>query len=91
MIEVKVINKIGDRIESYIKSTGSTKTWIAKQIGVKKQTLYTIIKSQNPTIETMVKIAVLLDCDISELYVTEIIQDGMIVEITRTSGTISLK
>ena len=91
MIEVKVINKIGDKIEEFIKQNGSTKTWIAKQIGVKKQTLYTIMKSQNPTIETIVKLSVLLNCDISELYETEIIQDGMIVEITRTSGTISLK
>ena len=91
MIEVKITNKIGDKVEELIKQNGSTKTWIAKQIGVKKQTLYTIMKSQNPTIETMVKLSVLLNCDISELYGTEIIQDGMIVEITRTSGTISLK
>lgn len=91
MIEVKVINKIEDKVNEYINNTGSTKTWIAKQIGVAKQTLNTIMKSQNPTIETMVKLSVLFDCDISELYDTEIIRDGMIIKIHRVQGEMRLK
>lgn len=90
MIDVKITNKIEEKVNEYQLKTGATKTWISKQIGYSKQTLHTIMKSQNPTIETMVKLSVLLDCDISELYETQIIQDGMIIEIHRSKMTVRL-
>lgn len=91
MVEVKVINKIGEKIDEYVQKYGSSKSWIAKQINVSRQTLNTIINSQNPTIETIVKLSVVLDCDYAELFDTEIVQDGMIIKITRTYGSVSLK
>jgi DNA-binding XRE family transcriptional regulator len=91
MIEVKITNKIEEKIKELQVKTGCTKTWIAQQINVSKQTLQTIMKSQNPTIETLVKLSIILDCDMSELYETQIIQDGMIIEIYRDNGVVSLK
>lgn len=72
MIEVKIINKIGEKIDEYISNYGSSKSWLAKQIGISRQSLNTIIKSQNPTIETLEKLSVILNCDIKELYDKEI-------------------
>ena len=80
MVQVKIINEIGDKIDEYRSKTGATKTWIAKKLGVSKQTLNTIIKSQNPTVATIIKLSVVLDCDISELFDMEIMQDGKIIE-----------
>lgn len=91
MIEVKIINKIGKKIDEYIKKYGSSKSWIAKQIGISRQSLNTIIKSQNPTIETLEKLSVILNCSIEELYDKEIKQDGMIIEIHRFKDHVSLK
>lgn len=91
MIEVRVINKIPQKVEEYINKHGSTKTWLANRLNITKQTLNTILKSQNPTIETLIKMSVLLDCDITELYNAEIIIDGMITKIYRTKGEISLQ
>lgn len=78
MVQVKITNKIGEKVEWHIQKNGSTKAWIAKQIGVTRQALHTIINSQNPTIETIVKLSVVLDCDYTELFDVEIIKDGVI-------------
>ena len=78
MIEVKIINKIEDKVNEYQKRTGATKTWIAKQMNISKQNLYTIMKSQNPTIETILMCSALFECDISELYDYDIIKDDEI-------------
>lgn len=91
MIEVKIINKIGEKIDEYIANYGSSKSWLAKQVGISRQSLNTIIKSQNPTIETLEKLAVLLNCDTNELYDKEIKRDGMIIKIQRFKEHISLK
>ena len=86
MIEVKIVNKIGIKINEYMQKHGSSKTWIAKQIGITRQSLNTIIKSQNPTVETLEKLSVVLDCDIDELYDKEIKRDGMVIKIYREKG-----
>lgn len=91
MIEVKIINKIGEKIDEYITKYGSSKSWLAKQIGISRQSLNTIIKSQNPTIETLEKLSVILNCDIKELYDKEVKQDGMIIKIQRFKEHVSFK
>lgn len=80
MVDIKVINKIGEKIEAYQEKTGATKTWIAKQARISKQTLNTIIRSENPTIESMIKIARVIDCDIKELFELEVVEDDYVPE-----------
>lgn len=74
MIEVKVINRIGERLEEYIERTGASKTWIAKQMGYRsRQSIDGAILSTNPTAETLAKLSVLLNCSISDLIEIEVI------------------
>lgn len=74
MIEVKVINKIGERIEEYIERTGTTKTWIAKQMGYKsRQSIDGAILSSNPTAETLAKLSVILGCSLDDLIKVEVV------------------
>ena len=42
-MDIKLINKIEDKVNEYIDATGSNKTWIAKQIGLSKQALYNLL------------------------------------------------
>lgn len=67
-LEITIVNKIGEKIEKYQEVTGCTKAWLAEKIGVSRQTLNTIINSKNPTIETLHKIAYVLECNINDLY-----------------------
>jgi DNA-binding XRE family transcriptional regulator len=91
MIEVKIKNKIGEKLEEYQKQYGSSKTFIAKKLGVSKQTLNTICQSENPTIQTIAKMAVALNCPMEDLYEVEMYEDGMVVSIEKYKYTVNLK
>lgn len=67
-LEITIVNKIGEKIEEYQEVTGCTKAWLAEKIGVSRQTLNTIINSNNPTVGTLHKVACVLECDITDLY-----------------------
>lgn len=71
MVEVKVINKIPHKVDEYIKQYGSTKTWLAKELGYKsKQAFEGAINSKNPTIETLAKFSTFFNCKIEDLVET---------------------
>jgi DNA-binding XRE family transcriptional regulator len=67
-IEIDFKNNISIKIEDYRKKTGATKTWIAEQIGMSKQSLSSLENSSNPTIVLLEKVAYVLKCDVKELY-----------------------
>lgn len=73
MVEVKIENLINDKINEYRAKNGATKTWIAEKIGIPKQSLYILCTTQNPTIESLIKVAYVLGCEVSDLYRYEII------------------
>lgn len=72
MIEVKITNRIEDKINEYIKKHGTKKSWIAEQIGMLPQTMNKIIKKDNMTMETLLKFAYILECNPEDLYEYEI-------------------
>lgn len=74
MIEVKIVNKIEERINEKKKITGVTKTFIAEQIGISRQSLNILCKTPNPTIESLVKVAIAIGCDVTELYDYEFVK-----------------
>lgn len=65
-IEVKI--KIKDKVEEYQKKTGVTKAFIAKRMGISKAALSEAFKSNNPRLETLIKFAICLGCNVDDLY-----------------------
>ena len=72
-MDIKLENKIELKVNEYIKKTGSNKTWIAKQMGLSKQSLYNLFQSQTPTINNLIKLSIILKCKINDLYDYKII------------------
>ena len=68
MIEVEIVNKIAEKIEEYQNRTGATKTWIAKQMDLSNSRLYELINARVLRIDTLVKVAFVLQCEVSDLY-----------------------
>ena len=67
-ISVSIEVKIKDMVEEYQKKTGVNKAFIAKRLGLSKQALSEAFKSNNPRLETLVKFAICLDCQVEDLY-----------------------
>lgn len=66
---MRIINKIGIKVEEYRLNTGASKTWIAKQMGYKSvQAFDGALMSKNPTIETLELFAHFLNCKVEDLY-----------------------
>lgn len=80
MIKIKVTNKIGVKINSFIQQyeldTGNkmTKTEIAKRLNVSRQSLQTLINTPNPTIESLLKIAYIINCSPLDLIEYQIME-----------------
>lgn len=74
-VQVKVVNKIEERINDYQNRTGATKTWIAKQLGISKSRLYQIMQTDNMMIDVALKFAIFFDCKVDDLF-DYIIIDG---------------
>lgn len=68
MIQIMIINKIKHQVELYQEKTGSTKTFIAKELGVSRQALNILFNTPNPSIESLVKISLLINCKVDDLY-----------------------
>ena len=68
-------NKIEDKINEYQVRTGSTKTWIATQLGISKQRLYAIFRADNMMIDVALKLSIFLGCDIKDLFEYDIFDD----------------
>jgi len=72
-LKIKIINKIDNRIIMYQNKTGANKTWIAHRLGISRQRMYDLSKAENFNLDTLIKLSILLECDISELFDYEII------------------
>jgi len=68
MIKVIVANKISEKINEFQKKYGSSRAFIADKIGISKQSLNALEKSDNPTIQSLEKIAYVLECKVEDLY-----------------------
>lgn len=59
-------------IEELIEKSGLKKSYIAKQVGVNENTLTNWIKERSyPRLDQAVKLAEILNCKITDLYVVE--------------------
>ena len=75
-IEIKIINNIEREIKKYKKRTGASKTFIAKKMGFKKvQNLDSLIKSTNPTISSLIKLSLVLECGLLELFDYQVFEE----------------
>lgn len=74
-MQIKITNKIEEKVNEYQMNTGATKTWIAKQLGMSNQNMFAIFRVSNPTLETLIKFSIFLGCDIADLFAYEIKND----------------
>lgn len=74
MIEVRIVNKIEEKINEKKIVTGVTKSFIAEQIGISRQSLNILCKTPNPTIESLVKVSIAIGCDVTDLFEYEIVK-----------------
>lgn len=75
-MKIKITNKIEDKITEYQVKYGSSRTWIANKAGISRQNLNSLENSDNPTIQSLARIAYALGCEITDLYECKIIEDG---------------
>ena len=66
-MQVKVYNKIEEKVNEYQNRTGATKSWLAKQMGMTPQRMYQLMKSENMMLDVVVKFAIVLNCNIDQL------------------------
>ncbi|TWF44680.1 DNA-binding XRE family transcriptional regulator [Chitinophaga polysaccharea] len=67
MSEKRILN----RIKSVLADKGKTNIWLAEQLGKNKTTISKwCTNDQQPTLETLFDIAVVLDVDVKELLVS---------------------
>ena len=72
-MQIKIINKIADAISLHQLKTGTTKTWISKQLNITNQRLFAIMQADNFNLDTLIKISILLNCSITDLFDYEIV------------------
>lgn len=65
---MEFVVKIEEKVKKYQKNTGATQTWMAQQLGMSRQSFNKLLKSKNPTLESLTKIASLIGCEPDELY-----------------------
>jgi len=74
-MQIKITNKIKEKVDEYQEKTGATKTWLCRQLNMSNQNLYKIFSSTNLNIETLIKFSIVLDCSITDLYDYEVINN----------------
>ena len=74
-MQVRITNKMSEKINEFQEINGATRTWIANKAGMSRQTLNSLEKSDNPTIQSLERIAFALKCKVTELYECKIIKD----------------
>jgi DNA-binding Xre family transcriptional regulator len=72
-MEIKIVNKINQRLDEYKKQTGVSKTFVAKQMNMSKQNMYQIFKTTNLSLETLIKFSIILKCNITDLFEYKIV------------------
>jgi len=73
-MQIKITNKIEQKVIEYQEKYGSSKTWVAKQMGMTPQRMYQLMKSDNMMIDVIAKFAIVLDCKIDDLIDYEVIE-----------------
>lgn len=73
-MQIKIENKIAEKIDEYQRNTGATKTWIAEKLGISSQRLFTICKAENVMLDVAFKFAHFLNCDIKDIFEYQIIE-----------------
>lgn len=71
-LQIKITNKIEEKVNEYQERTGATKTWICKKLNISTQNLYKLFTSTNLTLETLIKISYILQCEIIDLFEYEV-------------------
>ena len=74
-MQIKIKNKIEQKVNEYQEKTGATKTWICKKLNMSTQNLYKLFSSNNLTLETLIKISYVLQCDITDLFEYQVEDD----------------
>jgi len=75
IMQIKIKNKIEQKVNEYQEKTGATKTWICKKLNMSTQNLYKLFSSNNLTLETLIKISYVLQCDITDLFEYQVEDD----------------
>ena len=74
-MQIKIINRLDEKLTEYQSKTGATKTWIAKQLGMSTSRLYQICQADNMMLDVAMRFAIFLKCDVMDLFNYEIIND----------------
>lgn len=76
-IKITLTNMIEEMIDKKQEETGMTKSWLARQLGISRQALNILIRTPNPTVESLIKVSHVLQCKIDDLiyYEVHIIED----------------
>ena len=84
MMEVKIKNKIEEKVNEYQEKTGATKTWIARQMGYNSpQALDKAMKNLSNSLEVYYKFAVFLNCMVEYLYSVEVFKENNLIFSTK--------
>lgn len=73
-MEIEIINKTEEVYKRLKQETGASKVWVANQMNITPQRLNDIFKASNLTLEVLIKLSIILKCDISDLYEYKIIK-----------------
>ena len=74
-MDIIVYNKIEEKVNEYQERTGASKVWIANKMGISPQNLNKAFKSNNMPIEMLIRCSIVLDCNISDLFKYEILDE----------------
>ena len=74
-MKVKITNKIEEKVNEHQKKYGSSKVWIAEQIGISKSRMYQIFKSDDMMINVYIRFAIVLNCSLDDLIKYEIVDE----------------
>jgi len=74
-MQIKITeNKLDQKLSEYQNRNGSTKKWIAEQLGMSQQRLYQLCLSSNMMVDVALKFAEFLNCDVKDLFEYEVIK-----------------
>lgn len=68
ILKVDIINNIEMKVNEYCLKYGSTKIWIAKQLGMSKQNLYTLFEASDIKFSILVKLSMFFECEIKDIF-----------------------
>jgi len=74
-MQIIITNRIEEKVNEYQERTGASKVWIADKMSVSPQNLNKSFKSINMPIETLIKLSIVLGCDIFDLFEYEVINN----------------